>query len=184
MGQQVTVWISKGSQTKTVKCPDVRGMDIAKAIDVLRSRNLEYDYERIESDQPKNEVVEQSVKPKQEVPEKTVVFLSISKGPAETEKPTEAPTEPPTEKPTQPPTTPTEPTIVTKKETISLPTDKTESYTLSIRLGGVKVLDDIEIDPATWGSTLDVRLEGEQGKTYAYEIYIDNVLYTTIEVTF
>lgn len=184
VGQQVTVWISKGSQTKTVKCPDVRGMDIAKAIDVLRSRNLEYDYERIESNQPKNEVVEQSVKPNLEVPEKTVVFLSISKGPAETEKPTEAPTEPPTEKPTQPPTTPTEPTIVIRKETISLPTDKTESYTLSIRLGGVKVLDDIEIDPATWGSTLDVRLEGEQGKTYAYEIYIDNVLYTTIEVTF
>lgn len=181
VGQQITVWISKGPQTKTVKCPDVRGMDIAKAIDVLRSRNLEYDYERVESDQPKNEVVEQSVKPNTEVPEKTVVFLQISKGPAETEKPTEKPTDPPTQPPT---TAPTEPAIVTRKETISLPTDKTESYTLSIRLGGVKVLDDIEIDPTSWGSTLDVRLEGEQGRTYRYEIYIDNVLYTTIEVTF
>lgn len=175
-GQEVHIWVSKGPETKTVKCPDVRGMDITKAIEILNSRNLDYDYERVDSDAPKNEVVDQSVKPNDEVAEKTVIFLKISNGPVETEPPTE----PPTSAPTDPPKT--DPERVRRTETINLPTDRTEPYVLSIRLNGEKVYEDVEVGPTE--STMPVLLEGEKGKTYTYEIYIDNTLYTTLEVTF
>ncbi|MCI8618799.1 MAG: Stk1 family PASTA domain-containing Ser/Thr kinase [Oscillospiraceae bacterium] len=175
-GQEVHIWVSKGPETKMAKCPDVRGMDITKAIEILKSRKLEYDYERVDSDADKNEVVDQSVKPNDEVAEGTVVFLKISNGPVETEPPTE----PPTAAPTDPPKT--EPEKVKRTETINLPTDRTESYVLSIRLNGEKVYEDVEVDPSE--SAMPVLLEGDKGKTYTYEIYIDNTLYTTLEVTF
>ncbi len=151
-------------------------MDITKAIEILKSRKLEYDYERVDSDADKNEVVDQSVKPNDEVAEGTVVFLKISNGPVETEPPTE----PPTAAHTDPPKT--EPEKVKRTETINLPTDRTESYVLSIRLNGEKVYEDVEVDPSE--SAMPVLLEGDKGKTYTYEIYIDNTLYTTLEVTF
>ncbi len=143
-------------------------MDITKAIEILKSRKLEYDYERVDSDADKNEVVDQSVKPNDEVAEGTVVFLKISNGPVETEPPTEPPT--------------AEPEKVKRTETINLPTDRTESYVLSIRLNGEKVYEDVEVDPSE--SAMPVLLDGDKGKTYTYEIYIDNTLYTTLEVTF
>ena len=109
--------------------------------------------------------------------------------PPTTQDPTTVPTTVPTTdpEPTTPPTDPQQPTTPPDFEIpmdvrIDLPTDRTEPYRIGLRHNGEKVpnYDDQVIDPSTTFITL--RLMGSGVQTY--EIYIDDVLYKTIEVNF
>ena len=93
------------------------------------------------------------------------IILTLSKGPE--------PTEPPAT------TQPTEPPEVTKSITIALPTDRTETYNLSIEFDEEMVVNiDLTPDTATYEFTLTGRGTGE------YSIYIDGELLRTETVNF
>lgn len=95
-GQQVTVYVSKGSGKVTV--PPVTGLSVRDAIDLLTENGLKYEIKRVYSDtDEKDRVVRQSEAANSEVAKDTIVTLEVSDGPEPTEAPTEAPTTAPTE---------------------------------------------------------------------------------------
>ena len=95
-GQQVTVYVSKGSGKVTV--PPVTGLSVRDAIDLLTENNLKYEIKRVYSDtDEKDRVVRQSEAANSKVAKDTIVTLEVSDGPEPTEAPTEAPTTAPTE---------------------------------------------------------------------------------------
>lgn len=95
-GQQVTVYVSKGSGKATV--PPVTGLSVRDAIDLLTENGLKYEIKRVYSDtDEKDRVVRQSEAANSKVAKDTIVTLEVSDGPAPTEAPTEAPTTAPTE---------------------------------------------------------------------------------------
>ena len=95
-GQQVTVYVSKGSGKVTV--PPVTGLSVRVAIDLLTENGLKYEIKRVYSDtDEKDRVVRQSEAANSKVAKDTIVTLEVSDGPEPTEAPTEAPTTAPTE---------------------------------------------------------------------------------------
>lgn len=104
----MTLYVSTGSDVVMTTVPEVLGMDIRTAASMLTGKNLKYDYDLVESDKPKDEVIEQDQAKGTEVLEGTVVKLKVSKGPAETTAP-----------PTTPPTTEPEPQVVSKTVTLA-----------------------------------------------------------------
>ena len=181
-GQTITLWISSGPEVKTAQMPKVVGLKYSTALDLLTKYGFtDVDYRSVESGKPKDEVVSQSVEKGETVSVDTKIILEISEGPAETTVP---PTEPSTEPPTQPPTTQpaTDPADVTveKRVELTLPSDRTEPYTLSIRLGGERVMEDMVVQVGTY--TVMVQLTGS-GVQY-YELYIDDQYYRTEKVDF
>ena len=52
-GQTVTLYVSTGSDVVMTTVPEVLGMDISKAASLLTGKNLDYDYDLVESDKPK-----------------------------------------------------------------------------------------------------------------------------------
>lgn len=179
-GQTVTLWISTGPGSAAM--PNVVGMDVSAALDVLRASGFtNVDYEPEDSDRPKNEVVRQSEKRGNMVDVTAKIFLYVSAGPAETTAPTTEPTTAPTE-PTTPPTEPTTPPTepeVTKTIQLTLP-NREEAYTLTIKLDGEPVTDSAIIAPGT--SSMPVQLTG-RGIQY-FELYIDDKYYATEKVDF
>ena len=115
-GQTVTLYVSTGSDVVMTTVPEVLGLDISKAVSLLTGKNLKYDYDLVESDKPKDQVIEQDPAKGTEVPEGTMVKLKVSKGPAET---------------TAPPTEP-EPQVVSKTVTLVLPADIAVRYQLCL----------------------------------------------------
>ncbi len=73
-------YVSTGSDVVMTTVPEVLGMDIRTAASMLTGKNLKYDYDLVESDKPKDEVIEQDQAKGTEVPEGTVVKLKVSKG--------------------------------------------------------------------------------------------------------
>ena len=67
-----------------------------------------------------------------------------------------------------------------KRGELTLPSDRTEPYTLSIRLGGERVMEDMVVQVGTY--TVMVQLTGS-GVQY-YELYIDDQYYRTEKVDF
>ncbi len=85
-GDTVTLYVSTGP--KKAKMPDLLGEDIATALKMLNAAgfsNITYE-EYVESEEPKDTVVEQSVASGEDVPVTTTVVLKLSEGP----KPKEA----------------------------------------------------------------------------------------------
>ena len=114
-GQTVTLYISTGKEM--TKVPNVEGMSLNNAMDVLDGRKLTYDFKYADSDRPKDEVIEQSIASNTEVEVKTEIILTLSNGSAPTE-PTET-------------TQPQVPTSITY--TLYLPTGMTDTYALYIK---------------------------------------------------
>ena len=80
-GDVVTLYVSTGP--KKAKMPDVEGEDIATALKMLNAAgfdNITYE-EYVESEEPKDTVVEQSVPSGDEVAVTTTVVLKLSEGP-------------------------------------------------------------------------------------------------------
>lgn len=83
-GQQVTVYVSKGSGKVTV--PPVTGLSVRDAIDLLTENGLKYEIKRVYSDtDEKDRVVRQSEAANSKVAKDTIVTLEVSDGPAPTE---------------------------------------------------------------------------------------------------
>lgn len=176
-GQTVTLWISKGPEEKTARMPNVVGQTVTTATSILNASGFhDVEFEPVESGEEKDTVVRQSVERNTVINVKTQIILYISKGAAPTTTP---PTQPSTDPSTEP-TKPSEPTS-TKRVTLTLPSDRTEPYTLSLRMDGEKVIDDTQVDPSHT-SSIDVSVEGS-GVAY-YDLYINDTYYDTIKVDF
>ena len=164
---KIVLTISKGPQTVTAQMPNVVGMDYDAAHDKLTDLGFtNVTYERVESNEPKNEVVAQPYKKGTDLDVTTKIVLSISKGPKETE-PTEKPTEAPKRE-------------VTKNVTIELPSDRTEDYVVSVHYAGRTVVEDRQVTAGT--TSIQVTLTG--AGTQHYDIYINNTYYKTVKVEF
>lgn len=159
-GQTVVLYVSKGSDVVMAKVPQVVGMDIIKASYILKDANLKCDYDYVDSDKPKDQVVKQSVDKGQEVPEQTVIKLEISKGPAET----------------PPPTDPT----VSKKVTLQLPSDITATYIIAVYYQGEQVRDNYEVQVGE--TEVKVILDGK-GVQY-FDFYVNGKNVTSFKVDF
>lgn len=178
-GQTVYIYVSAGPEIITDKMPDVVGMNYATAYNLLYNMGfttIEPKY--VESDEDKDEVVEQSIAKGTEVDLTTKIVLSVSNGPKETtEAPTtEEPTEAPTEETTEATTAPTE---KTKVVTIMLE-NREEAYILSLYHNGQEIRESTTIQPGT--QSIEVELTGTGIQTY--EVYINGEKYQTIEVDF
>jgi len=82
-GDTVIIYVSTGP--KMVKMPNVVGKDIEAALEMLDYAgftNIDYTT-YVDSDEPENEVITQSVKEKEEVAINTKIVLTLSKGPTE-----------------------------------------------------------------------------------------------------
>lgn len=114
-GQTVTLYISTGKEM--TKVPNVKGMTLNTAMDVLDGRKLTYDFQYAESDRPKDEVIEQSIPSNTEVAVNTEIILTLSNGVSPTE-----------------PTETTQPVVSGSiKYTLSLPVNMTDTYALYIK---------------------------------------------------
>ena len=176
-GQEVILWISIGPEVKKGYMPNVVGMNYATAKKVLADNGFSnVDFEIVDSNEDKDEVVEQPYPRNEELDLTTEIILKISGGPTEppTEKPTEA---------TQPPTTLPAEQKVSKVLTVKLPSEGLASeYTLTIRYQGgeERAVDDMKIEPGT--SSVKVTLSGVG--VQSYDIYINNEYYCTETVEF
>ena len=154
-GDTITLYVSTGP--KKAKMPALRGEDIATALKMLNAAgftNITYE-EYVESEEPLDTVVEQSVEAGEEVAITTTVVLKLSEGP----KPQE----------------------VTKMVSITLPEGALEAYTLKFiprdpagKLYQVTVsVDETEIKVPLTGTG-----------TVTYDVTIGDEQYTEIIVNF
>ncbi len=191
-GQTIYLYVSQGPMIKTGKVPNLVGLNYAtamKRLDDLDFSNVEARY--VESDEPKDDVVNQSVDPYTEIDLTKKVILYISKGPEPTEPPTDPPsttppTEPPTEAPTEETTEPTEPTEPptepvesTKTVTIHLP-ERESAYTLTLYYKSQAVREPSQVLPGTAYVNVELTGSGVQ----IFDVYINGEKYQSIEVDF
>lgn len=154
-GQTVTVYISSGSDVVLATVPQVVGLDITKASSLLKDRNLKCDYEMVESDEPKDQVLTQDVAKGEQVPEGTVIKLTVSKGPADTK--------------------PTDPPVVNKTVLLQLPSNITVSYTIQVFKNNVPCVEPYEVAVGT--TEVPVSLDGagvEYFDFYVNDSYVDS----------
>ena len=174
-GQTIKIWVSTGPDIVTQKMPDVVGMELSVAENVLNQLGFDVIRTRtVESEKPKDTVVYQSEEHGEEIDVTTEILLEISEGPEETEPPT---TEPPTAPPTTEP--PTEPPTVLTNVTFLLP-ERDAMYVLTVYQGGVEVVGATQIQPGTTSFTVALSGIGTQ----TYDIYVDGIPYDTQTVEF
>lgn len=166
-GQTVTLYISTGSDIVMTKVPEVVGLDISKASSLLRDKNLECEYDLVDSDEPKDVVLTQDPKKGTEIAEGTVVKLTVSKGPVETQPPETEPTE-------------TEPKAVTKIITLLLPGDITKDYKIQVYQGNTPCVDELPVTAGT--EEMPLSLEGT-GVQY-FDFYVNGTCVDSFRVDF
>ena len=168
--QTIHIYVSSGPET--IEMPSVLGLDKNTAIGRLNSIGLlNVVTMDVESDQPKGQVVTQSIRKGEKIGLSTEIVLEISEGPVET---TEAPTEAET-------TAPKETGSVEKsvKVTFILP-EREEAYQLNIQLDENDVVEPQIIQPGVTSVTLELTGTGVE----VYELYIDGVHYRSEKVIF
>ena len=173
-----TVWLvcSSGPVIEKAEMPKLVGMSYAEAKAELELLGFTGDisYVRKESNEPRDEVIEQPYKRGEMVDITEDIVLTISKGPKETEPPEEKPTEAPDKE------TEKQEKEVTKTVTIELPSDREEDYALGLYLNGRAVLEETVITAGT--ASIDVTLTGS-GTVY-YDLYINGAYFRTEKVEF
>ena len=172
-GQTIKLWISTGPDIETKKMPNVVGMEIERAQELLEQLGFtNVKTTDTDSDKPKGQVITQSIQKNKEVDVTGEILLQVSRGPKETEPEETQETVPDTTEETQ-----------FASIAFSLPQRK-EVCVLSIyRVEGderIEVIEAQEISPGTASFFLDLTGTG----THLYEIYIDGELYRTQEVVF
>ena len=194
-GKAVTLYVSLGPEIEKVKMPNVVGWSLEDAKDILVEKG--FDPMRItpvyvQSNEPENEVLGQSLERNVEVDINSEIILEVSLGP--TEPPTTVPpttTTPPTTVPpttvpptTVPPTTvpqttapPAVPEVVSKTVTFTIKNPPAEDFTLSLVEGGDFAISDLPLAGGT--TTVTVTLDG-YGVQY-YEFWIDGIFTEQIE---
>ena len=148
-GQTVVLWISTGPETKTAWVSKVVNLSVDMAIKVLKASGFEnVTVEQVENIAEAGTVIQQSVAPQTQVDVNTEIVLTVSKGPAVSQKPTD-------------PTWETEPpTWVKKVITVFLPDDIMEDYTLAIWRDG-DMLEERNIPRGTVSTQFEVSGEGK-----------------------
>ena len=176
-GQTIKIWVSTGPDIVTQKMPDVLGMELEVAENVLNQLGFDKIRTRtVESDKPKNTVVYQSETHGEDIDVTTEILLEISEGPEETE-PTTEPTQPPTAPPTTEP--PTDPPLVMANVTFDIP-NRDAMYVLTVYQGGLEVVGATQIQPGTTSYTVALTGIGTQ----TYDVYVDGIPYGTQTVEF
>ncbi len=160
-GAEITVFISSGSGIVKTTVPGVVGMDISKAISILKDYNLKFEYDVVESDKPKDQVLTQDIDKGTEVPEGTTIYMTISAGPKETE--------------------PTEPQPTEKRVTFLLPGGITVAYRIEVCINGVPEMDPYTVEPGQT-SIENVSLTGVG--VVRYDIYVNGAKVDEFEIDF
>ena len=170
-GDTVKIIVSKGPEMKRMQ--KLVGLSVNTAIEILKGDNFtNYEIDPVESDEPKDTVIEQSIAPNDEVDVNTKIILKVSKG-----KP--------------------QPVEVEKTITIAIPTaeelgadgfvesdytaeDGTVHLTLELKLEGTVVhsVQDLNFESAA----LQVTLKGTGKKDY--ELWVNGNAFSQITVEF
>ena len=81
-GAAVTITYSRGPETKMVKVPSFLGLSLESAIAQAEEAGLRVGQsEYVNSNDPEGAIIDQSLDPQVSVPEDTVIYFTISKGP-------------------------------------------------------------------------------------------------------
>ncbi len=169
-GQTVTIWVSKGPEVVKKPMPNVVGLNLSTALRALESNGFKnYDFEPVDSNEPKDAVVWQSEERNTLVDVTTVIVLKVSNGP--TVPPTTEPTEPPTQPPAPPPTQP--PAKTKKTVTWTLPTGTAKPYVLEIRNKTTGATVHTETVMAGKNS---IQLELEGAGVQVFQLYVNGKL--------
>ena len=190
-GQTVVLYVSRGSEAPQVEMPQVEGETLTRAIAILTKAKLEYKKTYVNSDEPKDTVVSQSVKAGEKVAEGTVIDLEISRGPKEEEKPPEEEKKPEEEKPEDKPPE-DNPTSPPAEEQPADPIT-TKIYTVSVEDHAEAVSVDVICAPTgeVCGETqwlepgenaINIALTGSGVVTY--NVYVNNSFYTSFTMNF
>ncbi len=175
-GQTIYLWISTGPEIIIEEMPDVMGKPFEEAVSILNENGFHNVRQNpVDSDEPKGEVVGQSVPQYEKIDVTTVIVLDVSTG-----VPAITPPDPGGDDPDNPTdsTEPTEPEDPTDPEDGEIKLDyvfvvpsRTESYLLSIKCGDQWILENMTITPGQ--TTVSVTLTGNGTQTYL--LYIDGV---------
>ena len=194
-GQTVYIYISKGSLIETAEMPYLVGLDYATAKKTLEELGFDnITYERKDSKEDKDEVIEQPYKKGEKVDITSKIVLTISKGNKETSKDTNKTNEKPVEEDDGFGFIPLDSysgsssqksgsasgKSATKKVTVSLPSDRNDQYLLGIYQNGKQVIEDSVVSPGM--TKIDVVLTGSG--IQSYDVYINNQFYKTVKVDF
>ena len=172
-GQTVYLYVSSGPSVVEQKMPNVVGMDVSVAKNVLKQLGFgNVKTETVESRKPKDEVIYQSVTAETEVDVNTEITLLLSEGPVETTVP----------ETTQPETQPeeTQPQLETVRIGIEVPV-REEDYALDVCLKGTTDALTTKLVAAGSGNTT---LELTGTGTVEYDLYIDGEYESSLKVVF
>ena len=170
-GQVVTLIVSTGPEIKLTPVPGLLGLKESRAIEKLTEANLEYDVTYVDSDEPVNTVIFQSIQQDEMVKEGTTINLQISNGPEN-----ETPDDPLDNETTGFPGMP-----VTRIINIPLPT-MDDIMMVSVFMDGVRQ-DEFEVDPATVSNNqIPIALDG--AGVHQIDVLIDGALWRAISFDF
>ena len=158
-GQTIQMWVSTGPAVIKQNMPGVVGQDQQYAIDLLHDLGFKrVRTQTVDSTDAAGKVVSQSHQKGEQIDVETEILLEISSGNAPAE---------------------TGPVMETKQVTFILP-DKSQPYSLNIRLNGNEVIEAQTMQPGTASFTVELTGTGTQ----FYELFIDGEPYRTEKVVF
>ena len=158
-GQTIQLWVSTGPAVIKQNMPGVVGQDQQYAMDLLHDLGFKrVRTQTVDSTEAAGVVVSQSHQKGEQIDVETEILLEISSGNAPAE---------------------TGPVLVTKQVTFILP-EKTQSYSLNIRLNGNEVIETQTMPAGTASFTVELTGTGTQ----FYDLYIDGEPYRTEKVVF
>ena len=175
LGDTVYLYISTGPEIVERPMPNVVGLDVDRAEELLTGQGfVNVRYERMESQKPAGEVIYQSVAKNTEVDVESEIIIHYSEGPAQTEAPATIVTEPTVGE------AESEPQDVAITAAFTLP-EKDAEYRLDICISGTKDVVESKMIPPGTSSTM-VELSG-RGTVY-YDLYINGEFECQKKVTF
>lgn len=174
-GQKVTLVVSSGPEVRPVSVPQLLTMEISKAMETLDRLNLKYNVTRVDSDEPKDTVIYQSISQGEPVKEGTTIDLEVSNGPADDETPEENEADNPED-----PDLPALPQSHVVK--IPVPTEG-DVIEITIRVDGEldQTLPPLDLETVV-NNEIPITLEG-QG-IHLVDIYVDDILWYSMIFNF
>lgn len=169
-GETVYVYISTGKEVVTAPMPNVIGLEVDRAMELMAQLGFNnVRYEEVESQKPAGQVIYQSVEKNTDADVTAEVIIHFSKGPQETEA-------------TEPVETQTEPAVTESTISVSfLMPEMTEEFKLEVCISGTtEILVSKMIAPGS--TSAYVSLTGS-GLMY-FDLYINGEYYRTQDVEF
>ena len=166
--QTISIWISLGPEPQERTLPNVQGMTLNMALDILERNGFKNVLtDPVESSKAKDTVVGQSHTPFTKLDVTTEIILQVSIGTSE-------PTTPPTEIEFDP--------IYSQVVEVALPDDVLGDYTVTLRING-EIVETRKILAGT--VTAEFEISGDKEGTVEYEIWVKDNFYTSgsVELT-